>query len=314
MKNKRIILLIFFLVISATVVNGQSTSTDMQWWKDGKFGLFLHWGLYSQTAGYWKGEKARTNEHFMLGEKIPLKEYATIANDFNPVNFDAEQWVKSAKDAGMKYIVITAKHHDGYSMFNSSANPYNIVKTTPWGKDPMKDLATACKKYDIKLCFYYSLGRDWEDPDVPTQNGYRSNTWDYPNEDEKDFAKYFERKVKPQIRELLTQYGPIGLIWFDTPEQISKTQSKVLRQFIKSIQPNCIVNDRIGNRMGDYSVSEQKIEDKAKLKPWESCVTMSSKWGYVKYDTVWKSPELLVRQLVEVVCKGGNFLLNVGPK
>lgn len=313
MKNKCCKLLILLLVTCITVAKGQST-TDMQWWQDGKFGLFLHWGLYSQTAGYWKGQKARANEHFMLGEKIPLKEYATIANDFNPVKFNADEWAKSAKDAGMKYIVITTKHHDGFSMFNSPSQPYNIVKTTPWAKDPMKDLAIACKKYGLKLCFYYSLGRDWEDPDVPTINGYRSNTWDYPNEGQKDFAKYFERKVKPQIRELLTQYGPIGVLWFDTPEQISKAQSQELRQLIKSIQPDCIVNDRIGNGMGDYSVVEQKIEDKTEIKPWESCVTMSAKWGYVQYDTAWKSPELLVRQLVEVVCKGGNFLLNVAPK
>lgn len=314
MKNKCYKLLILLLVTCTTVANGQSNPTNMKWWKDGKFGLFLHWGLYSQTAGYWKGQKARANEHFMLGEKIPLKEYATIANDFNPVKFNADEWVKRAKDAGMKYIVITTKHHDGFSMFNSPSQPYNIVKTTPWAKDPMKDLALACQKYGLKLCFYYSLGRDWENPDVPTKNGYRSNTWDYPNEENKDFAKYFERKVKPQIRELLTQYGPIGLLWFDTPEQISTAQSQELRQLIKSIQPNCIVNDRIGNGMGDYSVAEQKIENKTEIKPWESCVTMSAKWGYVKYDTAWKSPELLVRQLVEVVCKGGNFLLNVAPK
>ncbi|MCX2477014.1 alpha-L-fucosidase [Pedobacter sp. MC2016-05] len=317
MKNKKFKLLIVLLALCSGLANAQATSpnsTAMQWWKDGKFGLFLHWGLYSQTAGYWKGQKARANEHFMLGEKIPLKEYATIANDFNPVKFNAEEWVKSAKNAGMKYIVITAKHHDGFSMYDSPSQPYNIVKTSPWGKDPMKDLAVACKKYNLKLCFYYSLGRDWQDPDVPTRDGYRSNTWDYPNEEMKDFAKYFERKVKPQIRELLTQYGPIGLLWFDTPEQISKAQSTALREMIKSIQPNCIINDRIGNGMGDYSVAEQKIEDKTVIKPWEACVTMSAKWGYVKYDTVWKSPELLVRQLVEVVCKGGNFLLNVAPK
>lgn len=290
------------------------TSKNMQWWQDGKFGLFLHWGLYSVSEGEWKGKPAKGNEHFMLGEKIPLKEYALIAKSFNPTKFDANQWVKDAKEAGMKYIVITTKHHDGFAIYNSPSSDYNIVKTTPYARDPIKDLARACKKQGIKLGFYYSLGRDWADPDARTQNGYRSNTWDYPNENAKDLAKYFERKVKPQITELLTQYGKVDLLWFDTPEEITETQSIELRRLIKSLQPNCIINSRIGNNKGDYAVSEQKIIANTEITPWESCVTMSGKWGYSKYDTSWKTPELLVRQLVETVCKGGNFLLNIGPK
>ena len=286
------------------------------WFTDGKFGLFLHWGLYSQTAGDWNGHPTKGGEHFMLYERIPVKTYAKIADQFNPTGFDADRWAQMARDAGMKYLVITAKHHDGFAMYNSAVSDYNIVKRTPWAKDPMKELAAACKKYGLKLCFYYSLGRDWADPDVPTNwptKAGRSNTWDYPDEDAKDLNKYVENKVKPQLRELLTQYGPIGIIWFDTPELITKKQSEDIKDLIHSIQPDCIINSRIGNGLGDYAVVEQSLVSTARQN-WEACITMSENWGYNRHDTKWKSPELLVRNLIEVVSKGGNLLLNVGPK
>jgi len=316
-KNK--VLLSFIICLSLCFKLYAQTSANnekMQWWCDAKFGMFIHWGLFSQTAGYWDGHKAKGSEHFMLYERIPLKEYAKIANDFNPVKFNAEKWVLTAKKAGLKYIVITSKHHDGFAMFDSPTNNYNIKTRTPYAKDPMKELVDACHKHGIKFGFYYSLGRDWEDPDVPTNwptKGGRSNTVDYPNEDAKVFNKYFERKVKPQIKELLTQYGTIDLIWFDTPELISPKESKELLTLINNLQPNCIVNSRIGNNLGDYKVLEQEIVKGTQNKPWESCITMSRNWGYIKYDTVYKSPELLVRQLLEIVSKGGNLLLNVGP-
>jgi alpha-L-fucosidase len=315
MMRKKFVWVVLFVSFSFSglSVYGQK----MDWWKDAKFGLFLHWGLYSVTAGDWQGHPYKGNEHFMLYERIPWKIYGTIAERFNPTKFDADSWVRSAKDAGMKYIVITSKHHDGFAMFNSPSSSYNIVNMTPWHKDPMKLLAEACHRYGIRLCFYYSLGRDWQDPDVPTNwpvKAGRSNTWDYPDEDAKDLNKYFHRKVLPQVRELLTQYGPVGILWFDTPELITKAQSRELREMIHSIQPDCIINSRIGNGLGDYTVEEQKIGGKINLHPWESCVTMSGNWGFNKYDTSWKSPELLIRQLTETVSKGGNYLLNVGPK
>ncbi|WP_165698000.1 alpha-L-fucosidase [Flavobacterium nackdongense] len=288
----------------------------MEWWSDAKFGMFIHWGLYSQAAGYWKGHKAKGGGQLMLNEKIPLEEYSKIALDFKPIKFDAENWVLLAKNAGQKYIVITAKHHDGFSMFNSPSSKYNIKVCTPYAKDPIKDLADACHKHGIKFGFYYSLGRDWEDPDVPTNwptKGARSNLVDYPNEDQKVFNRYFERKVKPQIKELLTQYGTIDILWFDTPEMISPTESKELLTIINTIQPNCIINSRIGNNLGDYKVLEQKIGNTIQTTPWESCVTISKDWGYVKYDSVYKSPELITRHLLETVAKGGNYLLNVAP-
>jgi len=256
-RNTKTILLLLFALAGLNLF-GQPAP----WFTDGKFGLFLHWGLYSQTAGDWDGHPTKGGEHFMLYERIPVKTYAKIADQFNPTAFDADRWVQLAHDAGMKYIVITAKHHDGFAMYNSAVSDYNIIRRTPWAKDPMLALAAACKKYGLKLCFYYSLGRDWENPDVPTNwptKAGRSNTWDYPDEDAKDLSKYVENKVKPQLRELLTQYGPIGIIWFDTPELITKKQSQEIRDLIHSIQPQCIINSRIGNGLGDYAVVEQSL-------------------------------------------------------
>lgn len=288
----------------------------IQHFQDSKFGLFIHWGLYSETAGLWKGVPSRGGEHFMLYEKIPLKEYAAIANQFNPVEFNASQWVRTAKHAGMKYIVYTTKHHDGFAMYDSEVSDYNIVKTTPYAKDPLKELAKACKEEGIMLGLYYSLGRDWEDPDVPTnwpEKAGRSNTWDYPDEDAKDLNAYIERKVKPQLIELLTNYGEIAMLWFDTPELVTEKQSIEIRELIESIQPNCLINSRIGNNRGDYAIKEQQLTDEINPNPWETCITMGKNWGYNQFDTLYKEPEILIRSLVDVVSKGGNLLLNIGP-
>ncbi len=318
--KKSFLLVLVFLVFARVLAAQQLQPPNpaaMQWWQDAKFGMFVHWGLYSVAAGDWKGKPSRGNEHFMLYERVPLKEYAKIADDFNPTKFDADLWVKTAKDAGMKYVVFTTKHHDGYAMYDAKSSDFSIVKTTKWGRDPLQELAAACKKHGLKLGLYYSLGRDWEDPDVPTTwptKGGRSNTWDYPNEDAKDFSKYYERKVKPQIKELLTQYGDIAVMWFDTPENvITKAQSADLQQYIRTLQPNCIINSRIGHNLGDYQVSEQEISAKQNLNPWEACITMSGKWSYNRHDNAWKPSELMIRQLVEIVSKGGNLLLNISP-
>lgn len=292
------------------------SSESIQWFRDDKLGLFLHWGLYSETAGDWNGRKAKGGEHFMMHERIPLKEYAEIAKDFNPVDYDAEQWVKAAKYAGLKYIVITTKHHDGFAMYDSECSDYDIVDRTPFGKDPMKDLANACHKEGIKLGFYYSLGRDWEDPDVPTNwptKGGRSNTWDYPDEDAKNLSAYLERKVKPQLRELLTNYGKVDILWFDTPEMVTEQQSKEIRELIFSLQPECLVNDRIGNGMGDFATVEQKLTDEINREPWEANLKMGDNWGYNRYDTLYASPDMIVRYMADIVSKGGNMLLNIGP-
>jgi len=311
--------LMFFsvLVLAGSIrtkVGAQTSENKLAWFQDAKFGMFIHWGVYSKIAGEWKG-KAGYSEFVMLHAKIPIVEYEQVAKTLNPVGFNAEAWVLAAKNAGMKYIVITSKHHEGFAMFNSPSSPYNIVNFTAFKRDPIKELADACKKLDVKFGVYYSLGRDWHDPDVPTNwptKGGRSNTWDYPNEDAKDFSKYFERKVKPQVAELITQYRP-AILWFDTPELINKAQSRELKELIVKLDPKCIVNERIGNRFGDYDVLEQKGGDKIIPGCWETCITMSRNWGYLKTDTTFKSSEKLIGLLIDAVSKGGNLLLNAGP-
>ena len=284
----------------------------LAWWSNARFGMFIHWGLYSQDGCFYKGTNGGS-EHMMQRLKIPLADYAKIADDFHPANFNAGEWVEIAKNAGMKYLVLTAKHHDGFAMYDSQSNDYNIVRRTPCQRDPVAELAAACRQQGLKFGVYYSLGRDWADPDVPTKNGYRSNTWDYPNETNKVFAKYFERKVKPQITELLTHYGPIAVLWFDTPEEISAAESRELVALIHRLQPECIINSRVGNGLGDYGVQEQKIPGAGSVKPWETCMTLNGHWGYFKGDEKWKPAATVIRNLVDIISKGGNYLLNVGP-
>jgi alpha-L-fucosidase len=289
----------------------------LRWWNEARFGMFIHWGLYAQWGCHYPGPDGTLldgkTEHMMRHLQMPRAQYAKIADVFNPVKFDADEWARVARDAGMRYMVITAKHHDGFAMFDSPSSGYNVVARTLWKRDPIKELAAACRRHGLKFGVYYSLGRDWDDPDVPTRDGYRSNTWDYPDEARKDFAKYFERKVKPQVRELLTQYGPIAVLWFDTPERISQTQSIELLGLIHRLQPDCIVNQRVGNRYGDYRVAEQNIPAGGYADAWETCMTLNRHWGYYRGDEEFKSTETVVRNLVDIASKGGNFLLNVGP-
>ncbi|ANW95378.1 hypothetical protein AXE80_03385 [Wenyingzhuangia fucanilytica] len=283
----------------------------LAWWEDARFGMFIHWGLYAHDGCHWNGQYGRS-EHMMLKLQIPIAEYKKIADAFNPVKFNADEWVSIAKNAGMKYMVITAKHHDGYAMFNSPSNAYNIVERSKWKRDPVKELAEACEKQGLKFGVYYSLGRDWHDPNCNSIKGRRSNTWDYPNEEGKVLEKYIEGKVKPQLKELMTQYNP-AIMWFDTPEHVTKTQSLEILKLIHGINPDCIVNQRVGNRLGDYAVREQKIPETGQPDPWESCMTLNHTWGYNKIDREYKSVETLIYNLVDIASKGGNFLLNVGP-
>lgn len=296
---------------------GSINKSRLQWFKEANFGLFIHWGLYAIPAGVWKGKKISSNkyaEQINLDKKIPNQKYEKLADQFNPVKFDAEEWVLLAKNAGMKYIVITAKHQDGFAMFKSKVSSYNIVDATPWGRDPMKELAAACQKEGLKFCFYYSHARDYHHPGANWND--HGNTWDFPQQTEKDFLKYFNEKVKPQVRELLTNYGSIGLMWFDVPYKIPFRLSKELRELVLDIQPGCLINGRIGNNQGDYeNLGDNEIaHNNNKIEhPWESCITMNDNWGYCKHDNNWKSSKKLIENLVEVVQKGGNYLLNVGP-
>jgi alpha-L-fucosidase len=296
--------------------NDIASAQRLEWWTAARFGMFIHWGLYSEWGCHYPGTNGELinggSAHMMQRLKIPLAEYAKIADVFDPTNFNANEWVRIAKNAGMKYIIFTSKHHDGFAMFNSPSSDYNIVNRTPWHRDPVKELAEACRKQGIKFGVYYSLGRDWADPDVPTKKGYRSNTWDYPDETNKVFSRYFKRKVVPQVTELLTQYHP-AVLWFDTPEEISKAESQELLALIHRLEPDCIVNSRIGRGLGDYGVQEQKVPGGGDVKPWETCMTLNHHWAYFMGDDNWKTPAVVVSNLVTIASRGGNYLLDVGP-
>src|SRR4051794_36649035 len=286
----------------------KSQDEKMQWFREAKFGLFIHWGLYAIPAGEWKGQPiAGIGEWIMNRAQIPVKEYEQLATQFNPVKFNAEQWVQMAEDAGMKYIVITSKHHDGFAMFASKASKYNIVDATPFHRDPLKELSEACARHHIRLGFYYSQAQDWHEP-----NG-AGNTWDFGPEDKKDFDQYLRAKAEPQVRELLTGYGPVALIWFDTPRMMTKERSQRFIDLLHTHQPDCLIDGRLGSA-GDYrSMGDNKIPDTVVPGDWEVPATLNHTWGYKKNDNDWKSPEDLVFKLVDIASKGGNYLLNVGP-
>jgi len=287
---------------------GAAVEKRMDWWRAARFGMFIHWGLYAIPAGQWQGDAIPgIGEWIMLRARIPVAEYEQLARDFNPVKFDADAWVALAKRGGQKYLTITSKHHDGFCMFDSKLTNYDIVDATPFGRDPLKELAQACQKYNIKLCFYYSQTQDWHHP-----NG-DGNDWDY-DESKKDFDGYIEEYVKPQVRELLTNYGPIGMIWFDTPKRITVEQSRQLVDLVHDVQPDCVVNGRIGNGLGDYGQSRDNVIPGGRVDfDWEVPATINDTWGFKSDDHNWKSVPDLIRKLVDVASKDGNYLLNVGP-
>lgn len=281
----------------------------LDWWREAKFGMFIHWGLYAIPAGEWEGRRVPDiGEWIMYFARIPVADYEPLAQQFNPTQFDAAEWVSLAKQAGQKYIIITSKHHDGFCLFDSKLTDYDIIDATPFGRDPLKELAAECRKQGIKLGFYYSQTQDWHHP-----HGH-GNDWDYV-EEEKDFAGYIEHYVKPQVREVLSNYGPIAIIWFDTPMRITEEQSQSLLEFCHQLQPDCLVSGRLGNALGDYGcTADNMIPSRPVSADWESPTTMNETWGYKKDDHDWKSTTVLIRKLVDIVSKGGNFLLNVGPK
>lgn len=277
-----------------------------QWWKDACFGMFIHWGLYSKLAGSWHGQNTpQVGEWIMRHLEIPVEDYRQIASEFNPTSFDARQWVQLAVDSGMKYIVFTAKHHDGFAMYHSQCSRYNIVDATPFHRDPLRELADACRDAGIKLGIYYSQAQDWDEP-----NGLG---YGVPDE-EKDYAQYYRDKCLPQLRELLTQYGDIGLMWFDTPMGMTQKESRGVYDLVKSLQPNCIVSGRIGNGLGEYmSTSDNFIPALPFPGDWEVPATLNGTWGYKSDDHNWKRPEQVLDLLTRVNSRGGNYLLNVGP-
>ncbi len=280
----------------------------LAWFREAKYGLFIHWGLYAIPAGEWKGERVPgIGEWIMNRAKIPVGEYEKLAAQFNPVKFDADAWVQLAQDAGMKYIVITSKHHDGFALFKSAASRYNIVDATPFKRDVIKELAAACAKRNMRLGFYYSQAQDWHEP-----NG-AGNNWDFVPNAKKDFDQYLRDKAEPQIREILTNYGPVALIWFDTPQLMTPERSQRLTDIVRTLQPKTLIDGRLGAE-GDYiSTGDNIIPGEKQTQAWETPATINHTWGYRKDDVDWKSPGTIVFKLVDIVSKGGNYLLNVGP-
>ena len=279
----------------------------IQWFREAKYGLFIHWGLYAIPGGMWKGQPApHGTEWIMKNMRIPFAEYKELAKQFNPIDFDPYFYVRRAKEWGMKYIVFTAKHHDGFAMYDTKFSDFSIMNT-PYGKDIVKQLADACEKENMTLCIYYSQMQDWEHPHG---NG---NTWDYDPQ-KQDFRKYFYEKALPQVKELLTNYGKIGMMWFDTPYDMPIELCRELADTVRECQPDCLINGRIGYGLGDFrEAADNAIPLLSMDKCWESPMTLNDTWGYSHTDNNFKDVSEVIQNLVRIVGKGGNLVLNVGP-
>jgi alpha-L-fucosidase len=303
----------------------------VKWWREAKFGMFIHWGIYSLPGGEWKGKQVSGYaEHLMRKEKIPRAEYLALAHRFDPVKFNADEWVKNAKAAGMNYLIITAKHHDGFAMYDSKVSDYNVVQQTAWKHDPMADLSAACKKYGVRFGFYYSHAFDWEHPDAP------GNDWDYKNpggdlnlyggrnwydlhpELLPKAVKYVNEKAIPQIRELLTKYHP-DIFWFDTPQKLPLSENVRILKAIRETDPNVVVNGRLARSaalmMGDYrNTSDRPAEFSPVEGDWEAIPTTNESYGYSRFDSSHKPVQFFVQLLAKAASRGGNLLMNIGPK
>ncbi len=265
----------------------------MQWWRAARFGMFIHWGVYSVPAGTYHGEQIPgIGEWIMCTAKIPMAEYQGYAKEYNPIKYNPDEWVRLAKEAGMKYIVITAKHHDGFANFDTKASDWNIVKATPYGKDVLKPLAAACRKYGVKLGFYYSQAQDWNNGGSEC-----SGSWDPAQKHDMD--DYIDKVAVPQVKELLSNYGEFpAVLWWDTPCDMNKERADKLAAVLK-LKPGIIFNNRLGGGyQGDTETPEQSIPATGfKGRDWETCMTMNDTWGFKSYDNNWKSTETILRNL-----------------
>ena len=319
-----------------------------EWFKEAKYGMMVHWGLYSLLAGEYRGKPVKSYAEWIMSMfKISINEYEKLASVFNPIYFDAEEWALFAKKCGMKYVVITAKHHDGFAMFDSF-DPFNVKKATPFGRDVIAELSSACRKYGLRFGIYYSQDLDWHDPngggyfqknDETAGNGW-TNNWDFPDDDNKDYGKCLYGKIIPQIKELLTNYGDISVLWFDMPMTSTFEQSKLLYDTVKELQPDCLVSSRLGNGCYDYvslgdneipqNIDEWKEKTKNKIgdnvdyrgingfKPskyglYETAATTNSSWGFKYRDQNWKTAEKIAESRNRLNSMGINYLINVGP-
>ena len=287
----------------------------LEWFREAKYGMFIHWGLYAIPAGEWNGRRCLGLGEWVMNRcQVPVKEYEKLAARFDPVKFNADEWVQLAQDAGMKYMVITSKHHDGIAMFKSAASPYNVVDATPYKKDILKQLADACARHGMRLGFYYSQSQDWHEP------GGAGNTWDFGPDTAPDgktelkkYEDYLRGKAEPQVKELLTNYGPVALIWFDTPRMMTPDRGQRFADLVRTLQPATLIDGRLGTE-GDYrSTGDNVIPSEASAEAWETPATINDTWGFRRDDTNWKSPGQIAFKLVDIVSKGGNYLLNVGP-
>lgn len=312
-----------------------------QWFREAGYGMMVHWGLYSLLGGEYRGRIVRPYAEWSQSYfRIPNEEYGALAKVFNPVYYNAEEWVRLAKECGMKYFVMTSKHHDGFAMYHSKVDKYNVVDATPLGRDVTAEIGEACYKHGLKLGLYYSQDLDWHEKHG---GGYRSNhmscagtswdnNWDFPEESEKDFSICFENKILPQVEEILKGYGELCLIWFDVPMTIQEHQSRRLFDAVKRYQPNCLVNSRLGNGTYDYvSMGDNEIPDAIPekigaadsnaldgFKPspfglYESAATLNDTWGFSAYDQNWKSADTIYGYRKHLKSLGINYLLNVGP-
>lgn len=314
-RNRAGVLAVLAVLAGTAAAPGEDAAhaERMRWFRHDKFGMFIHWGPYSLLAGEWKGQHVPVGaeaEWIMHQFNIPVKDYREMARRFRPVKFDAEAWVALAKAAGMKYLVLTAKHHDGFAMYRSRVSSYNIVDWTGFGRDPAKELSEACRRAGIRFCVYYSHREDWDHPD-----GY-GNNWDY-DRSRKNFGRYLEEKSKPQLRELLTNYGPLGLVWFDRGIDTDQQAAEFV-QLVRTLQPQCLINGRVGNYghelLGDYqNMGDNGMPAGGLEEDWETPQTLNTTWGYSRFDQEWKPPAMVIRRLVEIASKGGNYLLNIGP-
>lgn len=289
----------------------QERDARMQWWKDAKFGMFIHWGGYAELGGVYDNDTIDgVAEWLQFYKKIPAGEYASLIKGFNPTEYDPQAWAKLASDAGMQYMVITSKHHEGMAMWDSEVTNFDIVDFTPYGKDALQPLADACRHEGVKFCTYYSI-----------------LDWHYPEANKELFPVYRDSIMIPQLNEIMDRLDP-EVMWFDGEwiEEWTEEQGKELYNHLRNIKPELIINNRVGkgrNGMqgmnkdlsyaGDFGTPEQEILEDASSLQWESCMTMNNSWGYKHGDNNWKSTETLVHNLIDVVAKGGNFLLNVGP-
>lgn len=318
--------------IGSNPVCAQSSSSDstdqrMQWWRQARFGMFIHWGLYAVPAGEYQGKQVKgIGEWIMAKANIPRDDYEKFAPQFNPTKYDADAWCQMAKQAGMKYIVITSKHHDGFCLFDTPGQ-YDIVDATPYAKDLLKPLRAACDRHGLKFCTYYSI-MDWHhESQLPAKMKDGKPVWNptrMVEEQKEDYTNYMKAHLKP----LIEDYGT-HVLWFDGewPKWWTDADGQQLYTWMRQLNPKLIVNNRIGSGRkgysgfskegsfaGDFGTPEQEIPATGVDSDWESCMTMNDTWGFKTADTNWKSTETLIRNLIDIASKGGNYLLNIGPK